>query len=99
MKKIIIPVKTRETEGGGHAHLFTRDIEQANKDILDEFPDAIIAFMIVAENWSQQEIEILEGEYSHVFYFNVNPNEFYGFGDRQSEMNQFIEEVLTTDGM
>ena len=91
---IIIPVKTRETEGGGHAHLFTRDIEQANLDILKVYPDATIAFVIVAMSWSQDEIEDLKKRYAHVFYFDCNPNEFTGFGARQKEMNIFIEEVL-----
>ena len=93
-RMLIIPSKTRETEGGGHAHLFTRDIEQANLDILEAYPDAIIAFMIVAQNWSQEEIDILNKKYSHVFYFDVNPNEFNGFADRQAEMNLFVEGVL-----
>jgi hypothetical protein len=91
---IIMPVKTRETEGGGHAHLFSRDIEQANGDILKVYPDAIIAFVIVSSNWSSEEIKSLEKKYSHVFHFNCNPNEFGSFGSRQREMNQFIEGVL-----
>ena len=94
IRKIIIPSKTRETEGGGHAHLFTRDIEQANEDILREYPDSIIAFMIIAQNWSLEEIKGLENKYAHVFYFDINPNIFSGFGDRQAEMNMFIEKVL-----
>jgi hypothetical protein len=91
---IIMPVKTRGTEGGGHAHLFTRDIEQANIDILKVYPNAIIAFVIVSTNWSLEEIKTLEGKYARVFHFNCNPNEFTGFGSRQREMNMFIEEVL-----
>lgn len=91
---LIIPSKTRETEGGGHAHLFTRDVEQANLDILGAYPDAIIAFMIIAQNWSQEEIDMLNEKYAHVFYFDVNPNEFNGFSERQAEMNMFIEKVL-----
>lgn len=93
-RMLIIPSKTRETEGGGHAHLFTRDIEQANLDILKVYPDAIIAFMIIAQNWSQEEIAILSKKYAHVFYFDVNPNAFIGFSERQAEMNLFIEGVL-----
>ena len=91
---IVIPVKTRETGGGGHAHLFTRDIEQANLDILLSYPDAIIAFVIVAANWSAEELDMLEDKYAHVFYFDMNPIEFQGFDDKQVEMNMFIEKVL-----
>lgn len=93
-RKLIIPSKTRETEGGGHAHLFTRDVEQANLDILEGYPDAIIAFMIIAQNWSKEEIDLLETKYAHVFFFDMNPNEFTGFGSRQNEMNAFIQKVL-----
>lgn len=94
LRLLVIPVKTRETEGGGHAHLFTRDIEQANLDILSLHPDAIIAFVIVAANWSSEEIKGLEEKYQHVFYFDCNPVEFTGFQEKQTEMNSFIEEVL-----
>ena len=93
-RMLIIPAKTRETEGGGHAHLFTRDIEQANEDILEEYPDAIIAFMIIAQSWSAEEIEILRRKYAGVFYFDVNPNEFVGFESQQREMNILVERIL-----
>lgn len=93
-RMLIIPAKTRETEGGGHAHLFTRDIEQANEDILAVYPDAIIAFMIVAQNWSAEEIAMLSNKYAAVFYFDVNPNEFTGFESQQVRMNILIEGIL-----
>ncbi len=28
-RRILVPIKTRETEGGGHSHLFSRDVESA----------------------------------------------------------------------
>ena len=93
-RMIIIPSKTRETEGGGHSHLFTRDIEQATNDIIKLYPDAIISFMIIAENWDIAEIQQLKKRYSAVFYFDANPNDFLGFGDRQVEMYIFIEQFL-----
>lgn len=94
-KLLVLPVKTRETEGGGHAHLFSRDIEQANLDIIDSFPDAVIAFVIIAQNWSTTEIDHLAEAYEEVFYFNTNPNAFVGFDEaKQKDMNRLVERLL-----
>lgn len=91
----VMPVKSRETQGGGHAHLFTRDIEQANLDIWKDYPAAIIVPVVVAENWSQDELDLKNVDYSEVFYFPVNPNRFVGFGEKeQVRLNRFIEKVL-----
>ena len=54
--RLLIPVKTRETEGGGHAHLFTRDIVTAINDIKAEIGSHHIVVVIIAENWSASEI-------------------------------------------
>lgn len=92
---LILPVKTRETQGGGHAHLFSRDIEQANQDILAIYPDAAIAFVIIAQNWSAEELATLQTHYEKVFYFDKNPNNFLGFDERsQVEMNKLVERLL-----
>ncbi len=92
---LIMPVKTRETEGGGHAHLFSRDIEQANVDILEDYPGSHIAFVIIAQNWSTAEIVHLGDKYEHVFYFDSNPNVFKGFDEpAQVEMNKLLERIL-----
>jgi hypothetical protein len=92
---LVLPVKTRETQGGGHAHLFSRDIEQANLDILASHSNAVIAFVIIAQNWSNEELRQLEKVYEHVFYFDQNPNTFIGFDDEsQVEMNKLVERIL-----
>ena len=92
---LILPVKTRETQGGGHAHLFSRDIEQANLEILAAYPDSSIAFVIIAQSWSLAEIRHLGDTYEHVFYFDTNPNIFKGFDDSsQIEMNKLVERLL-----
>ena len=92
---MVIPVKTRETQGGGHAHLFSRDIEQANQEILTEYPSSLIAFVIIAQNWSAEELQQLSNLYEQVFYFDQNPNTFIGFNDqKQIEMNKLIERIL-----
>jgi len=92
---LVLPVKTRETQGGGHAHLFSRDIEQANQDILAVYKDAVIAFVVIAQNWSAAELDELEKNHEHVFYFDQNPNTFMGFDDAsQVEMNKLVERIL-----
>lgn len=92
---VIIPVKTRETQGGGHSHLFSRDIEQANQDIREYYPNAHIVSVIIAQNWSQTEIDTHSNNYGNVFHFNTNPNMFNGFDYKnQSKLNKVLEEIL-----
>lgn len=92
---IFLPIKTRETEGGGHSHLFSRDIIAAVRDIKDAEPRSVILVVIVADNWSQREIQIMGAHIDRVFHFNMSPNRFVGFDDkRQIELNRFVAEVL-----
>ena len=95
---IILPVKTRETQGGGHSHLFSRDIEQANQEILAQYPDAYIVSVIIAQNWSIEEITIQENLHGNVFYFDENPNRFAGFDEvNQQKLNHIIEVILDNE--
>lgn len=95
IKNIYIPVKSRETEGGGHAHIFSRDITAAVHDIKEKDEDCNIAVIIIAENWSINEIEAIEDKIDVVFHFDINPNEFVGFDDKtQIKLNQYIEDIL-----
>ncbi len=92
---LLIPVKTRETEGGGHSHIFSRDILSAITDIKKELSNYHIAVIIVAENWSIGEISTITGEIDRIFHFNMSPNRFFGFDDSsQIDFNKYIEEVL-----
>lgn len=92
----VLPVKTRETQGGGHAHLFTRDIEQANIDIRNIYPDALISPVVIAENWSENEKDLQRVGYDELFHFSVNPNRFAGFTDKeQIKLNRLVERILT----
>jgi hypothetical protein len=92
---LLILVKTRETEGGGHAHLFTRDLATAINDIKVELEDSHIVVVIVAENWSGTEIETLGGQIDKVFHFNMSSNRFVGFDDvSQIEFNKYVAEIL-----
>jgi hypothetical protein len=92
---LLIPVKTRETEGGGHSHIFSRDILAAITDIKKALSNYHIAVIIVAENWSIGEISTITNEIDQIFHFNMSPNRFYGFDDEsQIKFNKYIENVL-----
>ncbi|MDG2524853.1 hypothetical protein P6166_05740 [Stenotrophomonas sp. HITSZ_GD] len=68
--QILMPVKTRETMGGGHALLFTRDI---HKSITSAHAAGYICLpIIIAESWAG-DLSTLACE-DHV-YVNMNPNQ------------------------
>ena len=69
-KKILIPVKTRETMGGGHANLFTRDIFKSVSVAQNNGYDCIP--VIIAESWAG-DLQSLNCE--HVVYIQANPNQ------------------------
>jgi hypothetical protein len=92
---LLVPIKTRETEGGGHAHLFSRDVVTAVTETRKIVPDSVICLVIVAKNWSLREIEGIKYLINNVFYFDANPNSFEGFDDdSQIKLNLFIQELL-----
>jgi hypothetical protein len=67
---ILLPVKTRETMGGGHAMLFTRDI---HKSITVAGENGFICVpIIIAESWGG-DLEGLSCE--HFIYLQFNPNQ------------------------
>jgi len=93
--QLLIPVKTRETEGGGHSHLFTRDIITALNDIESEMGTHHVVVVIVAENWSASEVETIDDQIDMIFHFNMNPNRFVGFDEEsQVKFNKYIEGIL-----
>ena len=69
-KKILIPVKTRETMGGGHANLFTRDIFKSVSVAQNHGYDCIP--VIIAESWAGN-FQSLNCE--HLIYIQANPNQ------------------------
>jgi hypothetical protein len=95
VRRILVPIKTRETEGGGHAHLFTRDIKSAmNAAKLSNANDFLIA-VIVAQNWSVREADSIRKLVDHVAIFTMSPNEFTEFGsEEQDKLNAFIASLL-----
>lgn len=95
IKRILVPIKTRETEGGGHAHLFTRDLKSAmNAAKYDNANDFLVA-VIVARNWSGRETESIRQMVDHAAIFDLSPNEFTEFGnEEQNRLNAFIASLL-----
>ncbi len=68
--KILIPVKTRETMGGGHANLFTRDI---HKSITVAQENGYLCIpVVIAESWGGV-LDSLHCE--HLIYIQANPNQ------------------------
>lgn len=92
---LLMPVKTRETEGGGHSHLFTRDLITAISDIKKEINHYHIVVIIIAENWSASEIAAIDNQIDIIFHFNMNPNQFRGFDEEsQIKFNKYITNIL-----
>ncbi|MCT7977875.1 hypothetical protein [Laspinema olomoucense] len=92
---ILLPIKTRETEGGGHAHLFTRDIMAAVSKLKADDSRYHIIAVIIAQNWSVSELGNINAQIDRVFHFNMNPNNFLGFDDStQIEFNKYIQKIL-----
>jgi hypothetical protein len=68
--KILTPVKTRETMGGGHALLFTRDIHKSISVAQENNFNCIP--VIIAESWGGN----LDGlPCTSYIYIPVNPNQ------------------------
>lgn len=97
-KTILIPIKTRETEGGGHSHLFTRDITAAVGDLKRDGNIYHIISVIIALNWSVNELTNINNQIDEVFYLNMNPNEFLGFDEaHQIRLNKYVRKILKND--
>ncbi len=93
--KLLIPVKTRETEGGGHSHLFSRDIITAISDLQREAGNCHVVAVIVAENWAPAEINTIGAQIDAIFHFNMSPNSFVGFDeDAQIRLNKYMASIL-----
>jgi hypothetical protein len=95
VRRILMPIKTRETEGGGHAHLFTRDILSAIHSVKSRDTVDFLIVVIVARNWSRREAQGISEKVDHLVLFDMNPREFGLFGQQQQDdLNAFIEGVL-----
>lgn len=95
VKNVYFPVKTRETQGGGHAHLFSRDLIAAISSIHSADPNALIGAFIVAESWNIDDLKPVKRDIARIFYYNMNPNELESLSDdEQIRINSFISSVL-----
>lgn len=92
---LLMPIKTRETEGGGHSHIFTRDIIAAVSELMDNKNKYHIIATIVALNWSVNELGNIKDKIDYVYHFNMNPNNFVGFDEEsQIKLNKYIQGIL-----
>jgi len=94
--RLLLPIKTRETEGGGHSHIFSRDLIAAIRDIKESEGDsARIVVIIIAENWSPAELGNIKDRIDLVFHFDMSPIKFEGFDDKsQIELNKLFQEIM-----
>jgi len=100
-EQILIPVKSRETEGGGHSYIFTRDIDSAMNAIrqaADEGggPAYWLAAFIIAENWARDQVDHVQEVCDFFVDLPMNPTEFDTLdADTQNRLNTFIRDVLS----
>lgn len=93
--RILVAIKTRETEGGGHSHLFSRDVLSAIRTARTTNPEDYLVVVIVAQNWSQREAENLRDLVDHLAVFEISPGGFTAFDNAaQNDLNKFIELVF-----
>ena len=83
---LLIPIKTRETMGGGHASLFTRDIKEAIR--VAESNGYPCLPIVIAEAWGGN-LESLESE-RHI-HIKANPNQI---SDVESVLKEEMKEEI-----
>jgi hypothetical protein len=94
-RRILVPIKTRETEGGGHAHLFTRDMRAAINTARLKAPQDYIFVIIVASNWSEREAAGLSEQTDHLVHLKVSPNTLLRFDEPiQQTLNDVVKQIL-----
>jgi hypothetical protein len=84
---ILLPVKTRETMGGGHATLFTRDIDKSIR-VASENGYRCVP-IVIAESWTG-DLDALESAF--YIHIQVNPNQITSIEPLLTE--QFDELLL-----
>lgn len=95
LHRILIPIKTRETEGGGHSHLFSRDVKSAISAAKNNSAEDYLAIVIIARNWSSREIDELREKVDLIVALDVNPSDFSQFDkENQTRFNNFLAEIL-----
>lgn len=82
IKTVLLPVKTRETMGGGHANLFTRDIHKSISVARTNGYECIP--IIIAESWGG---DLKSLGCTHYVYIKANPNQ-------TAEVEKALKEAL-----
>lgn len=86
---ILMPVKTRETMGGGHAMLFTRDIHKSISVARDAGFECIP--VVIAESWTG-DLQSLGCE--KTIYLNMNPNRIQSVEESlEAELKNCVEYI------
>ncbi|SRR5579884_2756203 len=92
--KIYVSAKSRETEGGGHAHIFTRDMKSAVQN-LKKSPNNYVMAFVIAQNWDQRELGDIEDLCDLTTAIQTNPNNLESLpADHQSRLDDFVKNVL-----
>ena len=95
LHRILIPIKTRETEGGGHSHLFSRDVKSAISVAKTHSSKDYLVIVIIAKNWSLREIDELREKVDLIIALDINPSEFTQFDEEnQTQFNNFVASIL-----
>jgi hypothetical protein len=85
-RTILVPVKTRETMGGGHAHLFTRDIFKAISVAHENGYECVP--VIIAESWGG---DLKSLQCKHCMCLRANPNQTEAIGPMlEKELEKLI---------
>ena len=99
VETVLMPVKTRETEGGGHSNLFTRDIESAMSALRSATVNSEhvywMAPIIVAESWASDPAASVLARCDFAITLTINPTEFESMPDSsQLKLNEFMSDLL-----
>jgi hypothetical protein len=94
-ERILMPVKTRETEGGGHSYLFTRDVEAAIAAARRDGEGNWVAAWIIAQNWSAEKTDHVASLCDFAVALAIDPADFETVdATTQEQLNKFVAGVL-----
>lgn len=98
-ERLVLPVKTRETQGGGHANLFSRDIEAAMGALRDHSQStgvrAWLVPVIIAENWHADQVAQVRAVADSVILVDGNPNAMEGLPDgAAADLSAIVTKIL-----
>jgi hypothetical protein len=67
-------------------------------DIKNDAQNPHIVVVIIAENWSPEELITIDKTIDIIFHFNMNPNKFIGFDEEsQRKLNKYIESLFNKE--